>query len=503
MTESLEISKQENMLSRLVKLTSLVNGFSKVKFKEENDRELPFGFMLITLMASCGLSPYESFKRLRFTPVLPFIKNESNEIVRQVEVLNKDPLTSMLKRAEQTGSKVYGEFLRGYVSTVNSGGEVTSYLKSKLRSVFEIQAAAAVRSIERLETLVEAFTVMLLVLLCSFILLTVMSSSDILSSSLGVSFGWQSLTTIIVFVVMPLGSLLFMYLANRMQKSTLLNLNAIYHKAIPTTLGCFVVLILAILVQPVQDIVKMIGEPIFATVLLVAISILPMISYRRMIGLNMKAEEATPSFLRDICESRKTGVSPEKSIVQAATHKGYGSFTEVLKRIIDQLEWGMPLRSIFRDVSERIRSWPVLANFYILIETMEVGGGSPEALELLADYSEKIRDVEKNKRAMLKPYLIMPFIWSVLMIVTFTFTFLVMAQIPAMLQPGTQLTYVQPQLNLYSSAMIFQCWLSGFFTGKVTTGTFASGFEFSMILAVVALLSFLFSQNIMSLFIGV
>ena len=62
--------------------------------KPENE-ELPFAFMLITLMASCGLSPYESFKRLRFVDLLPFVQKESNEIVRRVEVLDADPLSAM------------------------------------------------------------------------------------------------------------------------------------------------------------------------------------------------------------------------------------------------------------------------------------------------------------------------------------------------------------------------------------------------------------------------
>ncbi|RLI04660.1 hypothetical protein DRO22_03705, partial [Candidatus Bathyarchaeota archaeon] len=142
----------------------------RLKSKEVGEEELPFAFMLITLMASCGISPYESFKRLRFVDLLPFVQKESNEIVRQVEVLNVDPLSAMQERAEQTESEAYGDFLRGYVSTVKSGGSVTSYLKSKLRSIFEVRAAAATRSIERLETLVEAYMAVLLVLLSVYIL---------------------------------------------------------------------------------------------------------------------------------------------------------------------------------------------------------------------------------------------------------------------------------------------------------------------------------------------
>jgi len=41
-------------------------------------------------------------------------------------------LTVMQKRAEKTKSKVYREFLLGYVSAVRSGGNIINYLRSKL-----------------------------------------------------------------------------------------------------------------------------------------------------------------------------------------------------------------------------------------------------------------------------------------------------------------------------------------------------------------------------------
>jgi len=492
---------------------------------EEGDDELPFAFMLITLMASCGLSPYESFKRLRFIEILPFIQKESEEIVKQVEVLNRDPLTAMLRRAEETKSRAYGDFLRGYISTVESGGGVTSYLKSKLRSIFEIRAAAAARSIERLETLVEAYMVMLLVLLCVYILGAVMSSAAF-SSSLGMSFGSSTLVYIILFVVMPSISLIFMLFAHFIRRGTLMNINAIYYRALPSAVISAMLLSSFVLVPEVQTIVASLISAlqttlnnlipivptknlsanlisIFVTGCLVFVSLPPMISYRRMISLNMKAEEAIPSLLQDISESRKTGMSPEKSIVHGVERKGYGSFSKILKRIADQIEWGISLRKIFEDLRDRIRSWPVLINFLILIETIEVGGGSPEALEMLASYSEKIRDVEKNKRDMLKPYVILPFIWTILMALTFTFTFYVFTQLPIWYLGESSFPLLESQMTIFSSVIIFHSWLSGFFIGKVTQGTFAAGFEYSILLAIVSLASLLLSQNLISIFFGV
>ena len=496
----------------------------RLRSKEAGGDELPFAFMLITLMASCGISPYESFKRLRFIDLLPFIQKESNEIVRKVEVLNVDPLSAMQERAEATESEIYGDFLRGYISTVKSGGSVTSYLKSKLRSIFDIRAAAAARSIERLETLVEAYMAALLVLLSIYILVAVVSSASF-SATLGFNFNGQIFVYIILFVFMPMVSIIFMAFANSARKSTLINIRRVYLKAIPFAIlslailaGTFLVPeVRAIFVSSISSLQKILDNllpfiqigslldyvvPIIVVMCLSLISLFPMIEYSRIIKINIKAEESMPSFLRDVSENRKTGMSPEKSIVQAAARRGYGSFTKILQRIVNQIEWGVSLKKIYMDLRDKLQSWPVLMNFLILIETIEVGGGSSEALDLLAAYSEKIRDIEKNKREMLRPYVVLPFIWTVLMALTFTFTFYVVTHLPIMRISGSIFPTVESQLAIFSCAIVFHSWLSGFFTGKVTQGSFAAGFKYSILLAVTALVSLLLSQNVIDLLMG-
>jgi len=492
--------------------------------KEDGKEELPFAFMLVTLMASCGISPYESFKRLRFIDILPFIQKESNEIVRQVEVLDVDPLSAMQNRAKQTEIESYGDFLSGYVSTVKSGGSVTNYLKSKLRSIFEIRAAAATRSIERLETLVEAYMAVLLVLLSIYILIAVVSSSSF-SAALGFSFNGQILIYLVLFVFMPMVSVIFMYFAHSMRKGTLMNLKPVYLKAVPFAIVSSAILVGVFFVPEVRGIfVSSVSSlqrtldtllpskriwslldylvPTIVALCLSLVSILPMIEYSRIVKINIKAEEFMPSFLRDISENRKTGMSPEKSISQAATRKGYGAFTRILKRIVNQIEWGVSLRKIYADLRSTLRSRPVLTNFLILIETIEIGGGSPEALDLLAAYSEKIRDIEKNKREMLKPYILLPFIWTILMALTFIFTFYVVTHLPIIYVSGPAFPTLESQFAIFSSAIVFHSWLSGFFIGKVTQGSFAAGFKYSILLVITAIVSLILSQNVIDLLMG-
>ena len=55
-----------------------------------------------------------------------------------------------------------------------------------------------------------------------------------------------------------------------------------------------------------------------------------------------------------------------------------------------------------------------------MVETIEIGGNSVESLEILSEYSEKERELQVNRRELLKPYILLAFIWSALIAVTTT-----------------------------------------------------------------------------------
>ena len=159
--------------------TGKIRGLISNATSEESEKiehELPFAVMIFTLLAASGISPYESWKRMRKLKFLPVFSKEADEIVRKVEVLGKDPLTVMNQRAEEVKSKIYRNFLGGFVSSTRSGGKIVEYLKSELKAIFEVRNIMMTRSIDKIAALVEAYTVMLMVVLCAYILFVVFFS---------------------------------------------------------------------------------------------------------------------------------------------------------------------------------------------------------------------------------------------------------------------------------------------------------------------------------------
>ncbi len=468
----------------------------------EINRELPFAALLFTILAASEVTLYESWKKLCAIDHLPKFQQEAKEIVRQVEVLGYDPLTVMQRRAEKTKSKSYREFLFGYVSAVRSGGNIVNYLKSKLRSIFDIQSAAAIRSIERLGTLVEAYAVMLIVTLCSYILFIIFSTTSVFepmkaTGTPGIS---TPLVCLLVFGVTPLISVIFMIIAHFERKSNIVGLKKPYKIAAITVIASCGLLAAVFLAPPLQYLTSPQVLPLVVTACLLTISIPSSAVYIEIARINNAAENAMPNFLRDITEARKTGLSPEKSIIHAAKRSGYGKFSEVLSLIRSQMEWGVPLRKIFSSVKRKIQTWPVLVNFLILMETIKMGGGSSVALEILTEYSEKQKDVETNKKSLLRPYVILAFIWSVLIALTTTMVALTVYALTQLSFPGsTPMSFlvIQEQMNLFSLGILLQCWLSGFFVGKVNEGNFAAGFKYSAMLVLTAHISLMLSQTML------
>lgn len=454
-------------------------------------------------MAASGISPFETFRRLRFFDLLPETRKEAFSIVRQVEVLGSDPLTVLNKRAESSTSKFFRDLLGGYVSTVKSGGSVVTFLRSKMRSIFELQSVLAKQAVEKISTLVEAYMVMLVVSLTIYVM-----SAAIATTSLGGNadaFGGVSTDFVypVIFGLVPGVSIFFMWIVNRVMTASLLGLDQFFRKAMLPAIGAVMAVIVLIFIVPADFFSGPLKLPYLVGGILLGASLQPFLSYRKIAGLNFAAENVLPSFIRDVAEARKTGISPEKSIVHAAHRKGYGRFAPYLQKISDQLEWGVPLRKIFRTIQTEIRSWPVLVNFLILVETIEVGGGYADTLEILAEASEKTRNVESEKRSQLKPYVLLPFIVTILIV----FTTILMIEIltkssPLALQGDKQDFSEAGRLTqLFASGILIHTWLTGFFIGKVTEGSLAAGFKYSFLLMLTALLAVVvtFSLNIGSL----
>ncbi|NLE03944.1 MAG: type II secretion system F family protein, partial [Crenarchaeota archaeon] len=361
------------------------------------------------------------------------------------------------------------------------------------------------RSVEKAATIVEAYSVMLIVVLCVYILFVVFSSSgmsDLVGSSILTSPIMSYLVAFVFFLIM---SVFFIVVAHTMQKSTLGNLKFLYKKALLIIAPCIAVIAATLIIPGIADSMGPIGLPEIATICLTIGSLIPAIQYYKISKINYNADDSVPLFIRDVTEAHKIGLSPEKSIVQATKRKSYGGFQKFLEMMRSQIEWGVPIRKTFTNITKEIRSWFAIANLAMLIETIEIGGESTEALEILSQYSEKERELQINRRELLKPYVLLAFIWSALIAVTtivVSLTTQMMSGASGSSAASSAMLVMDSQMKMFSVGIILQCWISGFFIGQISEGNLGAGFRYSAMLAVTAYVSLILSQILLSQVFG-
>lgn len=456
------------------------------------ERELPYFITIVGLLAASGLGPYNIFQKIKEIDLLPVIRAECVKMLKRIDMLGIDPLTAMNQAKDKPSSKALGEFLGGYVSAIQSGGNVANYLKSKMESAYETYANVAKQSVEKLSAIMHAWLSMQIVVLAVFIMMSAMGSNPIMGSASSENdSGFQNY----LLLTAPIMSIAFLKIVQGMNQSNVneLELKKILRYAIPCILIA-VILIFTNLLSSINGDAYLIGGA------LIAASIWPALKFKKIYALNLSAESATPQILRDITEARKAGIGPEKCVIRACKRKDFNLFNSIANAISNKLEWGIPMNNIFNDLRNQIKNFQVLISFRILFEVISAGGGNAQILDSLSDTSEKVHNIEKNKRDSLKPYVIVGFM---IMAVTAFTTLMVISSFEHINEEKNigeadkeqNKTEVSSLMQLVSISVVVQSWLAGLFIGKTTTGAYSGGFIYSIFLVIITIVGIAIIQS--------
>jgi flagellar protein FlaJ len=463
------------------------------------EREMPFAATYVAVMASGGIPPYTSFKRLGEADLLPAMSREARNLIRDVEIFGVDPLTAMQKSAKGNPLDIYREFVGGYASTVIIGGDITSFLETKAGELFKTRAARVRAAAERLGMLLESFIiVMVLMSLCFYILFSVES---IYSTGMSMYSG----IILYTYVFTPLLSFVFIYLAHGMQpKSPITDYRPYKIFGICAVIATVVLAILTNFfgIMPVpflEPIANAVDLPTAVSVALVISAGPPAVIQMRLAGEKASTERGVTLFLQDLTETRKTGLAPEKCI-ETLSNREYGSFSKHLKKITAELSWGIPLRKVFMDFMKRTKSWTTQIVMFLLVETIDVGGGTIAMIESLAKFSTTTQEVEREKKMAVKPYIMMPY-FAALMLVATTVMMLTFTTKTVGLA-GTGSSANQPDIAglmvIFSTSVIIHSYLIGLVGGKISEESVAAGFKHSALLTIIAIVAAKLAPSLIS-----
>ncbi len=437
------------------------------------DNELPFVIGYITTLAGGGISPLVTLERLSKVDLYPAIAKEAKRILMDIDVFGMDPVSALDKAARYNPNRALSDFLGGYTSILKTGGDIVSFMESKLKDIFAYRTIKMKSASELIGTFAEAYISIAVILGISFFVLFAVQAL------LGQG-GGASLTSVVIFSVIfiPLVSALFIFMVHSIQPKE----PFIYFTPYLVFSFSSIAIPLMFLIPQIPFYTRL-GLGLFIAALPAAI-----FSYRDS-SHKKSVESMIPSFLRDVAEIRKTGLAPEKSIEQLA-NRSYGGLTKYVKIMSAQLSWGVPLRKVMINFSRSVRSWLVRAVAFLLLEVVDVGGGTVKMFGSLADFSQRMSEIEKEKKATLRPYIFIPYFGAVMVVAT-TIMMIYFVTVPLVGSPtgfnlGVNLGLVT---DILLSGAILEAWIMGLVAGKMGEGSIAAGFKHAVALALISLIA--------------
>ncbi|MBN1358236.1 type II secretion system F family protein [Candidatus Bathyarchaeota archaeon] len=452
------------------------------------EREMPFAAAYISVMASGGIAPYTSFKRLSEVELMPAMRVEAREVIKDVEIFGRDPLTALEQAAKKNPLDIFRDFLSGYASTVIIGGDIGHFLERKAEEIFKTRALRVKSAAERLGMLLETFIiVMVMMSLCFYILFAV--------NEIQPTAGTSMMSGIIMYTYLftPMLSMMFIYLAHSMQpKTPITDMRPYKVYGICGIIGIVVFLILTSFVGMVDlpfmaGIQTIIDMPVAISIALFIATAPAAVVYIRLNKKKVDTEQGVASFLRDLTEVRKTGLSPEKCI-ESLSNRDYGSFSKDLRKISSEISWGLPLKKVIMGFLNRTKSWMTQIVMFLLVETIDVGGGTIAMIESLARFNNLTQEVEKEKKMSVRPYIMMPYLASILLVAT---TVMMLSFTTGSIIPTSVGGETTPKDNsavtlVFMTSVIFHSYLIGIVAGKISEESVAAGFKHASILVIIA-----------------
>ncbi|HLC39563.1 MAG TPA: type II secretion system F family protein [archaeon] len=148
-----------------------------------------------------------------------------------------------------------------------------------------------------------------------------------------------------------------------------------------------------------------IGNGIILGIFLIAV---PLILFRYEKFRTIKEiEEKFPLFLRDVVEAIHSGM-PFHQAIAANSKIDYGRLSKEVRKMANQISWGMPVNKVLDQFTERVKSSKRLfSSLKTVRESYLTGGDVVSTLDSVAENLTQLDEAEKEKHSLLNQYVIL------------------------------------------------------------------------------------------------
>jgi flagellar protein FlaJ len=452
------------------------------------ENEMPVLTTYLAMIVRAGGTVYTGIQNLLTSSLLPASRDECRKVVRDTEVLMRDPPTAFEKLAREHPSERFARWINGLLYADRVGGDVSRYLEnSSDRSLNDLSAAwrrFSNFSMMMADAVVATFA---LLPLCLFVMVAGFVAAANPDLLVVYSFGVSPIIAAIIGVFLDKQSPRTPETFTQYYKMTVLTSPIGIVLAFAAFFGFKTTLQLAL------------------TIGIVAVFLPPAIMYEISSHKEAALEKALPDFLTDLTESQRVGQALETTVVRMARRRRYGN---ALDKILGVLAWnttiGTPTDKAVEIATRRVSSWYSRVLFFLFKIAATTGGATVPVFERLARFSRSYNDIRRKIRMQLQTHIAIFYTTSIIVVYTVTQVIkstlipqVELAQqlggisIPGIASPSPALVSILTTVIM--SGTVVNSALLGLLAGKMTGGCLASGFKHMVLMVVVTAVAFMFA----------
>jgi flagellar protein FlaJ len=475
------------------------------------DTELPFFVAYVSAITNSGLSVFRAVERIAEAKILEVMGKVAQWAYIRFRVFGEDPLTALSNASFALNSRLLKEFISGYITTVRTGGDVIHYINTRLHDIVADAIERMNRAAEFLGMLMESYIGSAAILLIGLDVLYLAQAVTPFGNRYAALMQAINSNYMFGFFVVPAISVAFIYLG---EVSAFRSPYTDYrpYKWAAVSLGMATVLgfleYVLLFHRDLSSRLYIHGLPIpldFAIVfgLTLALSFIPTAIYsERIVKERWEIDKEYAEFLRDVTELRKSGFTPEKTFETLRYTRRYGAFDPLLDRMVRQIRYGVPMRDVLSSIMSKLHSYYSKIFTFLLTETIDLGGASPQVLDMLANFASSIVSVQENMRARLKPLRYVPYIGSIILIITLVIIIFSVVAIFTRIGPGgiaagpVGNSLVNLLATSFSFTVVIDSFIMGLIAGKLGEGELSLGFRHAVVLTLLIVVVYALSPFI-------
>jgi len=195
-------------------------------------------------------------------------------------------------------------------------------------------------------------------------------------------------------------------------------------------------------------------------------------------------DEHLPDLFRSVVQAQQTGMTLPQAL-EEASKRDYGPLTAELKKMVNQMSWGLSFEEALQEFGKRVGTPLVQRTVPLIIEASRSGGRVEKIFAPMGNFIQATLTMQKERKAQTRPYIaiiyVAFFVFVFTIVLLFKTFFVEMSGSPII---GFSALTSEEAWRIFFHMSFIQAFFGGLVAGKMGEGTISAGLKHSIILMV-------------------